>query len=627
MIGRGLKTGVDQKFFNARVTVEKELFNGERYVYRVRKDGVLYILKGYQILLEHLKPGDEESRQRFINVLSAISEAYQEYFFSKIACLFNQHFAKPLEIDQEVELTSDVNSLSYLYIEILFEYSGEPLNSMTAISIDSTYNLMRQSANALSLLHNTGLMHLDIKPSNMMYNDATNLVKMMDVGTSFGYGTHSIICKPTNTAKPCIREFTREFAPPEIIKERYGFNIPIDKLLAGNVDVYCWAMCFYTMLLEKSVAALIHEANFYKLKTQEEYDKFMNATKAAMEKIDTREPMEQKKKKFILEQIYEALSFHPQDRPSICEIQRRMKDFEKREKIEISYEKIEKDYEWKMMKMLMIGEERKGRAPSDAADFAGEIRGKSDNVMFLERNARGNLKTDKKPIVHVVDKKEQILSERNSKEDPALMNRKNEMIGKTYSSMIEKGIKTNRDSAQESSSKRQMVSKRESVDPSARGGVERGKNLKLSIEDYSNYNESMMDSSTGRKDKNLQSTYFGNVSSSKNANSNYNSMINPSKGMEGIGKIYFYPLDNDSKLALQKFSVELAKMRMELEASKNSKTNAAQKKPEGAGLPPRPSPKVEFLGSRIETHIDPRMNDPDFVKKQMEQLSKVLNKL
>lgn len=33
-------------------------------------------------------------------------------------------------------------------------------------------------------------------------------------------------------------------------------------------------------------------------------------------------------------------------------------------------------------------------------------------------------------------------------------------------------------------------------------------------------------------------------------------------------------------------------------------------------------PKLEFLGNRIESHIDPRMNDPEYKKKQLEALSK-----
>ena len=523
MIGRGLKTQVDRKYLNGRVTIDKELFNGERYVYRVYKDGTYYILKGYQILLEHLKPGDEESRQRFISVLSAISEAYQEYFFSKIACLFNQHFAKPLEIDQEVDLTSDVNSLSYLYIEILFEYSGEPLNSMSNLSIDETYNLMRQSANALSLLHNTGLMHLDIKPSNMMYNSETNLLKMMDVGTSFGYGTHSIICRPTNTSKACIREFTREFAPPEIIKVKYGYDIPVSKLLSGNVDVYCWAMCFYTMMLEKSVATLIHEANFYKINGKEEYTKFMNATQLAMNKIRPRELKEQKKKEFMLEMVFEALSFNPQDRPNICEIQRRMKEFEKREKIEISYDKIEKDYEWKMLRMLMIGEDKKSRSPTDTSLTGSDNKGKSDDSIIAEKRECVNNQGDQKgkiiidPFLHRIGKEGYSYYE--------LHNQKKETVKTQYNSMLENQPKTNR-SVKKDLQNMEKFESNFSFDINNSGGI-----------DQKNIYESMTIMNDFKK-KEHSDAYLKKYGAEASQKNNYNSMIAPNIKEDAIGSFY-----------------------------------------------------------------------------------------
>eukprot|EP00826_Nyctotherus_ovalis_P031615 TRINITY_DN2530_c0_g2_i1.p1 TRINITY_DN2530_c0_g2~~TRINITY_DN2530_c0_g2_i1.p1 ORF type:complete len:628 (+),score=210.14 TRINITY_DN2530_c0_g2_i1:403-2286(+) len=621
MIGRGLKTNVDQKYFGGKVIVDKELFNGERYVYRVHKDGTFYILKGYQILLEHLKPGDEESRQRFISVLSAISEAYQEFFFSRIVCLFNQHFARPLEIDQEVELTSDVNSLSYLYIEILFEYSGEPLNAMKQVSIDSTYNLMRQSANALSLLHNTGLMHLDIKPSNMMYNGKTNLLKMMDVGTSFGYGTQSIICKPTNTSKPCIREFTREFAPPEILKERYGFNIPTSKLLAGNVDVYCWGMCFYTMLLEKSVAALIHEANFYKLNTQEEYDKFMEATKAAMRRIETKSAMENKKKEFILEMIYEALNFVPQERPNICDIQRRMKAFEKREKIETSYEKIERDYEWKMMRMLMIGNDER-RRPAEIS--APEAKGSSEGI--FDKSMRASIKGDQR--ASFTERKEQVSSVKSAKDNKNSymeldLEKKMAAIGKTYNSMIEKSVRANRNRLQEIPPKQQAGSKKSSVNANLQSDYssDRSKNARLNGDDSQNAHDSLVNFKSDRRDKNLQSNYFSNRAQDKALNTNYNSMIAADKSPGAIGRIGIERVDGESKKALQKFSEELMKMKADFEARKGGKAKPEVKTVQKRSETREPGPKVEFLGERIESFIDPRMNDPEYLKRQLEIIS------
>lgn len=57
-------------------------------------------------------------------------------------------------------------------------------------------------------------------------------------------------------------------------------------------------------------------------------------------------------------------------------------------------------------------------------------------------------------------------------------------------------------------------------------------------------------------------------------------------------------------------------MKVEFEAKKREKTKPEVKKiqPESA----KAVPKVEFLGTKIESHIDPRMNDPEYLKRQLE---------
>jgi hypothetical protein len=70
---------------------------------------------------------------------------------------------------------------------------------------------------------------------------------------------------------------------------------------------------------------------------------------------------------------------------------------------------------------------------------------------------------------------------------------------------------------------------------------------------------------------------------------------------------------------LQKFSDDLKKMKLEFELKKNG---AHEQNPSTfSKLPTKPTPKLEFLGDKIESHIDPRMNDPEYTKKQLESLS------
>jgi hypothetical protein len=85
--------------------------------------------------------------------ITTIGEVFQEYFFARTASVFNPHFAKPLLLDHIIKLADDKSSPSYVYIEIIFEYAGTGLNKLGPVTLNDTYNLMRQSANALAMLH------------------------------------------------------------------------------------------------------------------------------------------------------------------------------------------------------------------------------------------------------------------------------------------------------------------------------------------------------------------------------------------------------------------------------------------------------------------------------------------
>ena len=176
------------KHFDLRLDIEKKLTvddSGDRYIYQIRYQETTYILKGFKIQIEHLNPQDGTSIENFERNLMQINEVFQEYHFARAASLINPHIAKPLSLDLAVELLEDRVSFSYLHIQIIFEHGGVELNKLRPITIEQTYNLMRQSANGLFLLHNIGIAHLDIKPDNMVYDEKKDLLKIIDMGSAF----------------------------------------------------------------------------------------------------------------------------------------------------------------------------------------------------------------------------------------------------------------------------------------------------------------------------------------------------------------------------------------------------------------------------------------------------------
>ena len=167
-----IRSNVDLKYFGERVKIEKEFNVGneeERYVYQVSYKKNTYILKGFKIHLEHLSPGNKGSADLFMTSLIQISEVFQEYYFAKAASSFNPHIVAPLFMDFAIDLAENETSYSHMYIEIIFDHGGTSLNNIQLTTLELTYNLMRQSANALFLLHNLNIAYFDIKSENTIY--------------------------------------------------------------------------------------------------------------------------------------------------------------------------------------------------------------------------------------------------------------------------------------------------------------------------------------------------------------------------------------------------------------------------------------------------------------------------
>lgn len=93
---------------------------------------------------------------------------------------------------------------------------------------------MRQILDALKYLHNLGILHKDIKPSNIMI-DSVLRVKLTDLGISEAYH------KQIRTIKEFIG--TPQYAAPEMIPES-GISSPID----ARTDLYAFGVTLYELI-------------------------------------------------------------------------------------------------------------------------------------------------------------------------------------------------------------------------------------------------------------------------------------------------------------------------------------------------------------------------------------------
>jgi len=115
-------------------------------------------------------------------------------------------YIQNIEKNPELEkLVYSSNNIGYDDFFWLYEYiEGKPLESALKEEID-IYKYCKQLIEAVEIIHNKGIVHLDIKPGNVMVTTDGNL-KIID----FGY-----LCK--TTSKTCkIRGGTMEYSAPDI---------------------------------------------------------------------------------------------------------------------------------------------------------------------------------------------------------------------------------------------------------------------------------------------------------------------------------------------------------------------------------------------------------------------------
>eukprot|EP00826_Nyctotherus_ovalis_P031961 TRINITY_DN2576_c0_g1_i1.p1 TRINITY_DN2576_c0_g1~~TRINITY_DN2576_c0_g1_i1.p1 ORF type:complete len:292 (-),score=28.72 TRINITY_DN2576_c0_g1_i1:277-1152(-) len=254
-----------------------------------------------------------------------------------------------------VDVAKDRHSHSYMHIEIIFEYDGVGLETLKPTSIDLTYNLMRQSANALFLLHNLGIAHFDIKPENMVYDTENDLLKLIDMGSAFGSTTRSKIGATTMKLEGKMRSGTLEYAPPEVVKTiNRSIVAPKEKLILDAIDIYCWGMSFYTLLSNKNYADLKNDYRRYKMGTDKAYSSFMESIENFLNSIEVKSATEQKMKSTMKEILTSTLEYVPKKRPKMKEIISKMRELEKANNISINYSQTELSNNKKISDLLMI---------------------------------------------------------------------------------------------------------------------------------------------------------------------------------------------------------------------------------------------------------------------------------
>ena len=352
-----MHTKVEKYFSKEKPSITILSFSEEKYIYKISYESFYYILKGYKNLLCPIS--DSNAKEIYIELVRKLGLIYQEYYLSKVDSSFSPHYIKALKISSSFEPAEDSEEDGAIYTEILFEYGGKGLDTFrkkSTTGIKHIYNWMRQSANALAILHAAGISHLDIKPSNMVYDDKKDILKIIDMGSSTTYTSRTQMFSSTKSLTKKVRELTVFYSPPEILQavnNKTLINTPLQnpiEFVIGNIDVYCWAMCFYALLLKKNDKELGNDISKYKLENSERYEKFLISMQKDIDGVNTKDPEEVKILNLIKGILTKALQYNPKNRPKLELVIRNMKTFEYEQRINFKYRTIEKITQEKVFK-------------------------------------------------------------------------------------------------------------------------------------------------------------------------------------------------------------------------------------------------------------------------------------
>jgi len=369
-----------------------------KYVYQISYQGTTYILKGFKIQVEHVNPEQRTSAKIFEENLIQISEIFQQYHFIRATSLITPHIAKPLSLDSTVELAKSRASHSYLHVQIIFEYGGVALNKLQPTTIEQTYNLMRQSANALLSLHNLGIAHFDIRPTNMVYDDKKDLLKIVNMWSAFGGSNRKELAATTMSLEEKVRNFTPEFAPPEVLFMEKDLTKELNlKLYLPGIDVYCWAMSFFAILTNKSNIDLKN----YKRKSEENYKRFMEKiVKISFDSVESKSPKEVELMKVVSNLLTRALQYKPEERPKIKDAIREMKKFEKEKKHTLNYSSTELEHIKKLLKLFISNDDSLGELLNKIKDM--EENGVVNSMSDLLKSSSCNHEVSRDKVIKYV---------------------------------------------------------------------------------------------------------------------------------------------------------------------------------------------------------------------------------
>ena len=142
-----------------------------------------------------------------------------------------------------IEECVSCNSFPY----IVLQYGGPSLRHALAQSCQLPFMpIAKQLKKALSLMHQAGIVHLDVKPSNILWSSQEQLLKLCDLGMC-ETAPHLAGFSPR-----FVSYVTEPYRPPELFAASRSWTIEeFRSVLTSSVDVWSYGCVMYEVAAQK----------------------------------------------------------------------------------------------------------------------------------------------------------------------------------------------------------------------------------------------------------------------------------------------------------------------------------------------------------------------------------------
>jgi len=228
-----------------------------------------------------------------------IKDAENEFNTTMEYSNMNIHIIKPLDL-----MKTEFNGS--FYIEILYEYRGSDLIPLIGnAKAKEIIEIAKKLLNPLAFLESRGVLHSDIKPANILYQNG--FITIIDFGVSRKFSLAQLLTTTTTLAGK-IKGLTSIYAPPEVI-------CPNDKNNLNKFDVYCYGMTLYQLITGKKPEILEYEKEHYKNDnlSYRQYIEMVSEIRLPADPTGNLTAM-------FIPILVKTLAFQPKDRPSFAEL-------------------------------------------------------------------------------------------------------------------------------------------------------------------------------------------------------------------------------------------------------------------------------------------------------------------